>query len=103
MSVGRRHLRSFGLNSGAATQALLTNAGGTGVEWGSIDLSVTARTGTQLQVASTAAGTSATIPSASTTEAGLMSGADKIKVDSLDGGAAARVRSLHHIDYLLIC
>ena len=85
---------SFGLNSGTTNQALLTNAGGTGVEWENIDLSVTARTGTQLQVASSAAGTNATIPSASTTEAGLMSGADKIKIDGL-GGAAPR--SVHYI------
>ena len=81
----------YAFDHGAANQALLTNSGGTGVEWGSIDLSVTARTGTQLEVASTAAGTSATIPSASQSEAGLMSGADKTIVDILYGGTDGQV------------
>ena len=71
------------LDGGTDGQVITSTGPSSNPAYEDLDLSVTGRTDTQLEVASTAAGTNATIPSASTTEAGLMSGADKIKVDGL--------------------
>ena len=48
-----------------------------------LDLSIEGRTATQLEVTTSSPGTNATIPAATSTEAGLMSAVDKATVDSL--------------------
>ena len=79
------------LDGGRNGQVITSTGPSSNPAYEDIDLEVTGRTATQLEVASTAAGTTATIPSASQSEAGLMSGADKTIVDILYGGTDGQV------------
>ena len=72
------------LDGGIAGQVITSTGANSNPDYEDIDLSVTGRTGTELEVASSAAGTNAIIPAATSTEAGLMLAADKAKTDALD-------------------
>jgi hypothetical protein len=65
----------------------LTATGGSG---GATDLEIANRTGTTLDVTSST-GADATVPVASSTEAGLLSAADKAKLDGVQAGAEVNV------------
>ena len=85
-------------SGGTAGQVLKKTAGG--VEWGAdqtggagaTNLSIANRGATTLDLASSS-GTDATVPAASTTQAGLMTGGDKTKLDGVAAGAEQNVQS----------
>lgn len=76
-------------NSGdGSTPFVFTTGGGTG----NTDLGIANRTSTTLDVTSST-GNDATLPSASNTEAGLMSAADKFKLSGIAAGAEVNVNA----------
>ena len=76
------------LDADGNTITIAASGGGGG---GATNLSVTSRTSTALTVASDT-GTDAVIPAASSTEAGLLVAADKVKLDALPSDAAELIR-----------
>lgn len=80
---------TFDMDGGVDGQLVTSTGSNSNPAYEDLNLSVEGRTATQLEVASSAAGTNAIIPAATTTEAGLMSAADKALLLPVTTGASA--------------